>query len=295
MLSLSEKAEKQITSIAKNPQQNVGEAFAIMNEHRKEVDSFMKKYFNEGGMPLTGTAGYTNDVAKGLRANLKDVLNDEAAFGVLGTTNKSINKAVSEFITAQKNFIPKFGTKVLENGQKKWVVDPAKIGSFLNNPEAARNAIRNNFFEDYFSKIDNLLKVSKEKNLAGFMDSLPAETRALLDNAQQMKASLAEMRSAAIGLQALQSKTGARLSGALIGGMIGTAVGGPVGTALGGAIGHALNSPLTTFKVLTKMERAIINNQTATAEKLNRCNHTPPRPVNLTIFAQYFQRYQALQ
>lgn len=269
----------------------VGDVFDILNKHRKEMDNFNQTYLKEGpANPLTGTKGYSKKIVNNVLGNLRQKLVNEDSFGVLASTNKEINSAVKNFIDSNQNFVAKFGEKLKVNGKTQYVMSPTKISNFLNDQTALRNSIKDKVFENHFDAIQKLIDVTKNHNITDFFNDLPQNTKDVLNNAQQMKSSLQDIRAAVAGISKMQATTGARLSGTIIGSqlgsMVGSVIGGPVGghigSAAGSAIGHMISSPLTRFKVLTKIERAILNNKNDTAETLNKFFSGEPIKAGLT-------------
>lgn len=279
---ISEKHKKILSEIyRKGDERTVGESFKALDEFRKDFDRIAKPYLGKKEKTLmTPREEATRDVIQRFRSISAEALVDEKVFGVLGSTNKKVNAAVTNFIDLSKEIGKAFGEK--NPITKKRVISPGKIKSLMNNPADARNALKQDLFTAWSEAAQNVIKVSKETGVDQFLKDMPEDTLRILQDTNAMKKSTEQMRASLIALNALQPTTGAKLSGAIIGnsigavigGIVGTLVGGPIAGVIGGAVGtgvgHLISSPVTRWRILSKMERAVLSNQNETAEKINR-------------------------
>lgn len=268
MGAITKKYQDEMSSIFRDKDRSVADAFETMLKYRREVDSFGKKFFPKSDAMLAGAERNTKRWFDEFRGGLADTLADSKAFGPLAERNKEINAYVSRFLKAQEYFKKKFGTKMMdESGREIIGIDPTKMGSFLNDQKATRNALKSDIFQRYVKTMDDLVKFSETK---GYLKDLTPETQDLIKNVNAQKESLQSIRESLQGLNMIQSYTGKSLGGMLMGGMFGSVFGGPMGSAAGAATGWALNNPVTVLRVLTGMEKAIMGNKNRMAENANR-------------------------
>lgn len=161
------------------------------------------------------------NAAKSIGFDLRNSLEDESAWGKMGTFQKSLNQAFSELQTPQKEFLQSFGTKV--NGE--YQIDPIKIASTLRQSARTPGALRGERLAGFIEPAQKLLKTVDDLHTSmGLESHLPTVSTNVLDEMLSGKAS-----------------SGAKMADWLFGtgpksiGMVGAHV---AGTVAGAAVGH---------------------------------------------------------
>lgn len=83
--------------------------------------------------------------AKSLATNVKGTLEDSGVWGQAGEFQKGLNKAVSDFIPANKDFLSKFTEKEL--GDR--VISPGKVNTYVNQLGKSNAEIKQSMMQNY--------------------------------------------------------------------------------------------------------------------------------------------------
>jgi hypothetical protein len=115
------------------------DAFRLVDDFKGAIDAQVSKF----GRNISASEKETIDRLRDFRKTVKLGLEDESVYGAAGSRQRDYNSAVSEFLTAQKEFFRKFGEKVpTKGGGQKYQLSPVKVNTLLNQIGAQRAVSR---------------------------------------------------------------------------------------------------------------------------------------------------------
>lgn len=183
---------------------------------------------------------FVNDI-KGLSRDLRLSLEDNKVWGKAADIQKDINKAVTEFIPAEKDFLGKFTTKV--SGDR--TIDPGKWQTYMGQVGKAKGELRQQMLGNFLDKHDELIS---------------AVNKAFTD--QGLESQAKHTASAVLRDSLGEKTTGSKLMDQLIdhaaAGALGKTVGAGIGGTLGGAVGQPVLGALAGEHLLGKPATSVI-------------------------------------
>lgn len=192
------------------------------------------------------------DAAKDISHQLRTALEDNNAWGQAADLQKGVNKAFTDFLPAQKDFLRKFTTKV----EGEPVIDPGKIRTYVNqlgkpNAEIKQTMLKNyiDAAEKYRSHIDGLhASLGLESPLQ------PSSLNAVKETMNENPAAGAKFADwlSSVGINSFSNKVASTIGGA----EVGAKYGGVKGAVLGAGIGHVL--PLLEQAVGRKITQSMV-------------------------------------
>lgn len=221
---------------------SASDVFSLVDDLKRTVDDQVGKF----GKNITSSEQATIDKLRGFRSTVKGHLEDATMYGESGARQQSYNSALSEFLTAQKEFFRKFGEKVpTKGGGFKMQLSPVKVNTLLNQIGAQRGVARE-------AAIDNFLQAGEA--LIGQADTTFKTAGVAFDAkaAQDAVAGVASQKRAAAEALEQISKLRALDNGLAF---LELAKGGGLGQVVAPALG-TIASPSTAAKTLYRIERA---------------------------------------
>lgn len=217
---------------AKAALEKPAEAFRQLNKFKQALDGVIQfdKLPSEANMEAL-------DALKGLRSNIRNVLEDEAVFGKAGARQAAFNEAQAEYISARKDFEKAFTSKVSQPGGPVRRVNPASLER-LAADESPKGAMRREAFERYQRASRSMLDEIEQSAAHAPTGAFDRKAIAgLVDESGDMLAG------------ARRSANLARMAEQLHGGLaMGVAAGHMLGGPLGAAVGAGLHVLATAAK-----------------------------------------------
>lgn len=205
--------------VATNPSATSNEVFNATQELKQTLQDYSK--FDKQVGPLSPEKDFIN-LAKDLQYDLVRHLEDTGVWGKAGELQKGVNKAFSDFLPAQKDFVSKFTSKELGES----LIDEGKLNTYINQIDKATGARKQSILKNYVDAAEKYRnKIADLHNNLGVESPIPP-----------------------VSLNAIKStygslSKGAELADDLFHSGIGKLMGHIAGGVSGGFIGHATGLP----------------------------------------------------
>lgn len=141
---------------ATNPKASSMDQFNATQDLKQKMQAYAK--FDKQVTPLSGEQDFVNS-AKDIAHTLRESLEDQSVWGKAGQLQQGVNKAFTDFLPAQKDFLSKFTEKV----EGEPTISPGKIQTYVNqlgkpSAEIKQSMLKNyvDAAEQYRSKITSL-------------------------------------------------------------------------------------------------------------------------------------------
>lgn len=179
--------------------------------------------------------------SKGLASNLREALEDTDVWGKAADTQKTINKAFTEYLPALKDFEKKFTVEV--GGEKQ--IDPGKIQTYMNQIGKPNAEIKQDMLKNYLDASEKYKKVIGDVHA-----SLGAENPIQPSSLSVTRGTLDEVTPGA-RLADYYAKHG-------IYHLAGEALGTGTGAAVGHVLGHGAMGALVGEKALAPFFKSVL-------------------------------------
>lgn len=225
---------------ATDPAATSNDVFNATQELKQSMQAYSK--FDKAVGPLSPEKDFIN-LAKDIQHQLVKHLENTDVWGEAGELQQGINKAFSQFLPAQKDFLSKFTSKI----QGEPIVDPIKIRTYVNQlgksgadiSEELRPQILKNYIDAAEKYRSSISDIHGKLGLDSPISPTPLST---------IKGTYGDVPSGAEFADWLHGPAVANLTGhvggALAGGMLGHIADIPGGEAVGAVIGNSLSNKL---------------------------------------------------
>lgn len=211
--------------IVTNPDATYINKFNALDDLKKSMQGYSRY-----GASVEDTA--FGALTKTLGAKIRPMLENPEVWGKAGGIQEDVNKAISEFLPAQKDIRSRFMTQM--GGDK--VIDPSKMNTYINQLGKPQAEIKQDMVKSYLNKSSNLIDTVNGLFTSKGLDAPFAHTsQAILRDTIGEKTAGAQLIDKVIrdNLKGFLGKS----AGALVGGVAGAKLGSP---GLGAILGENL-------------------------------------------------------
>jgi len=132
------------------PDANFATKFQALDKLKTDLQAYAK--YN-GSVEQSALGRLGRDMAAGIRPALED----SSVWGQAGNIQQQANKAISDFLTSNKDLVSKFTSKLGGDA----VVDPNKVGSFIKQSAKGTAGLKGSVVENYLNNSNKLADTLK--------------------------------------------------------------------------------------------------------------------------------------
>lgn len=215
----------QFMQVSTNPESTSHDFFNATQELKQKLQSYAK--FEKQIAPFAPEKDFVTS-SKELAYKLRNSLEDKEVWGQAAELQKGVNKAFSDFLPAQKDFLSKFTTKV----EGEPVIDPGKIRTYVNQMGKPNAEIKQTMLENYVKAAEKYRERISDLHGSLGLES-PLEASSLEAVKQTMGEKLSPGARAADLIfrkaPATLGRAGAHIAGSVVGGLAGGWAGADIG------------------------------------------------------------------